>query len=200
LNIGILALQGDIEEHLILTKLSLDKLNIDGEVRLVKDAKELESLSGLIIPGGESTVIGGLAMFGSLIEALREQVENGLALFGTCAGAIIMAKRTYDKKIGETGQPLLGVIDMIVERNAFGRQKESFETNLSIPVLGEKPFRGIFIRAPVIKEVGANVTVLARLNEAIVAVKQGNHIATAFHPELTQDTRLHEYFITNLRK
>jgi 5'-phosphate synthase pdxT subunit len=122
-------------------------------------------------------------------------VYGGMPLLGTCAGLILLAKKTYDRVVGETSQPLLSVMDVVVERNAFGRQRESFEADLDIPALGEKRFRGVFIRAPAIRETGPQVEVLSKLNDVTVAVKQHSMIGTAFHPELTEDTRLHQFFI-----
>lgn len=200
MNIGVLGLQGDIEEHIAALKIAMSKLNINGKIIWVKKPKDLENLNGLIIPGGESTTIGALMKYNNLLEALKNKIEDNLALWGTCAGLIIMAKKTYDKTVGETSQPLLGVIDMVVERNTYGRQKDSFEVDLNIPIIGDKPFRGVFIRAPSIKEVGPTVEVLATLDNKPVAIQQGIHMGTTFHPELTDDTRLHEYFLGNIKR
>lgn len=201
MNIGVLGLQGDIEEHISALKTAMNKLNISGKIVWVKKPEDLENLSGLIIPGGESTTIGSLMKHNGLLEHLKSKIESdNLAIWGTCAGLIIMAKKTYDRVVGETTQPLLGIIDMVVERNTYGRQKDSFETDLNIPVLGPKPFRGVFIRAPLIKEVDPIVEVLATLDNKPVAIRQNMHMGTTFHPELTHDTRLHEYFIMNIKR
>ncbi len=189
MNIGVLALQGDFSEHMQ----ALRRLGVVAcEVRLPRD---LNGLDGLIIPGGESTTIGKLAVEYGLIDALRDFGQTH-ALWGTCAGAIILSKDA------RRPQPLLGLMDITVQRNAFGRQVESFEADLEIPVLTRegnghvRPFHAIFIRAPIIESVGASVEVLARLeNGAVVAARQGHLLATSFHPELTRDGRIHQYFV-----
>jgi 5'-phosphate synthase pdxT subunit len=201
MNIGVLGLQGDVEEHVTALKIAMNKLNINGTIVWVKKPKDLENLNGLIIPGGESTTIGTLMKYNNLLEPLKNKIaEDNLALWGTCAGLIIMARKTYDKTVGEISQPLLGIMDMVVERNTYGRQKDSFEVDLNIPVIGNKPFRGVFIRAPSIKEVGPTIEILATLDNKPVAIQQGIHIGTTFHPELTNDTRLHEYFLNNIKR
>ena len=195
LTIGVLGLQGDIEEHLAITKLTLTHLGLDGEVTLVKTVNDVERIDGLIIPGGESTVIGRLAEYNKTLKAVKKRIYEGMPVLGTCAGLIMLARKVYDRVVGEVKQPILGVMDVVVERNAFGRQRESFEANLEIPILGEKPFRGVFIRAPAIREMGVQVKALCKLNDVVVAAQQHNMIGVAFHPELTDDTRLHQYFI-----
>jgi 5'-phosphate synthase pdxT subunit len=183
MKIGVLALQGAFEEHCNI----LDRLGIEAiEVRLPKD---LEGLDGLIIPGGESTSIGKLADWYGLLEPLRTFCAS-TPVWGTCAGLVFMAK-----DVGME-QPLLGVMDVIVERNAFGRQVDSFEEDLEIQGIEDGPFHGVFIRAPVISKVGPEVDVLCSLKDGrIVAVRQGRLMATSFHPELTKDDRLHRYFV-----
>jgi 5'-phosphate synthase pdxT subunit len=190
--IGILALQGDFHEH----EKMLGRLSVDtAQVRLPDD---LHGLDGLIIPGGESTTIGKLASDFKLIHPLRSFAMDH-AVWGTCAGSIFLSKDA------NRAQPLLGVMDIKVARNAFGRQVESFETDLDIPALsdnskGNLPFHAIFIRAPIIERVGSGVEVLAKLpNGKIVAARQGKWLATSFHPELTQDDRLHRYFLEMIR-
>ncbi|BCP65810.1 pyridoxal 5'-phosphate synthase glutaminase subunit PdxT [Thermus thermophilus] len=182
--VGVLALQGDFREH----KAALKRLGLEAkEVRKVKD---LEGLKALIVPGGESTTIGKLAREYGLEEAVRRRVEEGtLALFGTCAGAIWLAREI----LGYPEQPRLGVLDAAVERNAFGRQVESFEEDLEVEGLGS--FHGVFIRAPVFRRLGEGVEVLARLGDLPVLVRQGKVLASSFHPELTEDPRLHRYFL-----
>ncbi len=188
MKIGILALQGAFIEH----EKMLRRLGVEAvEVRLPKD---LDGVAGVIIPGGESTTIGKLAVQYHLIEPLRELAKAGKPLWGTCAGLIFMAK-----DVGRE-QPLLGLMDVTVQRNAFGRQVDSFEASISIKgVDGDKPFHAIFIRAPLIEAVGAGVEVLARVEkddqEVIVAARQGNLLATSFHPELSNDDRFHRYFV-----
>ena len=185
--IGVLALQGDFHEHLVVLK----QLGIETcEVRL---PEQLKSLAGLIIPGGESTTIGKLAEDFNLIQPLRDFAQHH-AVWGTCAGAIFLSKDA------RRTQPLLGVMDITVERNAFGRQVESFEIDLDIPALStsgnDKAYHAVFIRAPLIETVSNNAQVLARLpNGSIVAAQQEHLLATSFHPELTQDNRFHRYFL-----
>lgn len=183
MKIGVLALQGAFIEHnKMLARLGVTAV----EVRL---PQQLAELDGLIIPGGESTTIGKLASAYGLIEPLR-QFAAAKPTWGTCAGMIFLAK-----DIGSQQQPILGSMDITVDRNAFGRQIDSFETDLKIAELGDQPFHAVFIRAPVVTAVEATVDVLARLDDGrIVAVRQRHLLATAFHPELTDDLRLHGYF------
>jgi pyridoxal 5'-phosphate synthase pdxT subunit len=191
MKIGVLALQGAFIEH----EKMLQRLGVEVvEVRLPQD---LDGVSGVIIPGGESTTIGKLAVQYHLIEPLRELARSGKPLWGTCAGMIFMAKAVEAEG---RDQPLLGLMDVTVQRNAFGRQVDSFEADLNIKgVDGDKPFHAIFIRAPLIESVGAGVDVLARVEkdhqDVIVAARQGNLLATSFHPELSYDDRFHRYFL-----
>lgn len=186
--IGVLALQGAFIEH-------VQKLNRLGiETREVRLPIGLEGVDGLIIPGGESTTIGKLIDRFGLRDPILRMAEEGKAVWGTCAGMILVA-REVDRETRARSQPLLGLMDLTVRRNAFGSQLESFETGLDIPELGSAPFPAVFIRAPVISDTGPGVQVLARLpGGQIVAARQGNLIATAFHPELTSDNRLHAWF------
>ena len=200
LTIGVFGLQGDIEEHMAMTKLALDKMRLDGAVIWAKTEKDVECLDGLIIPGGESTVIGRLADYNKTLKAIKERIYDGMPVLGTCAGLIMLAKKVYDRVVSDVKQPILGLMDAVAERNAFGRQKESFEVDLQIPAFGKKKFRGVFIRAPAIREIGPEVEILCKLNETIIAAQQHNMIGTAFHPELTDDTRLHQYFIKTVKK
>lgn len=195
IRIGVLALQGDVEENVNATLQAFKELGIDGSVIQVKYPDQISKIDGIIIPGGESTVIGTLAALNGSLQALRDRIGEGMPVLGTCAGMIVLAKRAYDRVVGETRQKLLNILDVTVERNAFGRQMDSFEAYLDIPLLGDKPFKGVFIRAPIVKDHASNVEVLARLNGKIVAVKQGNIIGTVFHPELADDARLHMHFI-----
>jgi 5'-phosphate synthase pdxT subunit len=188
MHVGILALQGDFAEHsVVLKRLGITVV----EVRL---PDQLEGLDGLIIPGGESTTIAKLAVNYGLIEPLRKFGQDK-AIWGTCAGAIFMSKDAH------RDQPLLQLMDITVERNAFGRQVNSFEVDLDVPVLmgidpDAKPFHAVFIRAPLIESIQADACVLAKLNDGrIVAAQQGHLLATAFHPELTDDDRFHRYFL-----
>jgi len=185
MKIGVLAAQGAFVEHIaILRQLEVEAL----PVRL---PREFISLDGLIIPGGESTSISKLMRAYHLLSKIEDLARNGLPIFGTCAGMILLAK-----EISDSDTIPLGLMDIRVRRNAFGRQKDSFETELSIPVLGEKPFPGVFIRAPIIEQVNGEAQTLARLTDGtIVAARQGKLLASAFHPELTNDLRFHQYFL-----
>lgn len=200
LDIGVMGVQGDIEEHESALKLAFKRMKLDGDVTWVKTAQQAENVHGLIVPGGESTAIGRLAENKAVLHTLQNKIEKGLPTFGTCAGLIMLANKAYDRIVEGTKQPLLGGLDITVERNAFGRQRESFEADLSIPALGQERFRGVFIRSPVVKQVGPKVEPLSRFNEKIVAVRQGNILGTSFHPELSGDTRFHEYFIQLVSK
>ncbi len=185
MKIGILALQGAFIEHAH----TLDRLGIDS--KQVRKPGELKSLDGLIIPGGESTTMLNLANNYELIEPLRKLGLDGFPMMGTCAGMILLAKTVSNSDI-----KTLGLMDIKVMRNAFGRQPDSFETDLDIKALGDKPFHSVFIRAPLIEEAADNVEILAKLdNGTIVAVRQGNILGMSFHPELTDDSRMHEYFL-----
>lgn len=195
LHIGVLAVQGDIEENLSATNLALKEMSMEGKAIPVKYADEISKVDGLIIPGGESTVIGTLAKLSGTTQVIKDRVDSGMPVLGTCAGMIMLAKRAYDKVVGETKQQLLNVLDVVVERNAFGRQNDSFESDLKIKMIGDEGFKGVFIRAPVVAETGKGVDVVSTLDSRIVAVKQGNIIGTAFHPELSGDARLHKYFV-----
>jgi len=183
--IGVLALQGDFQEHCgMLQRLGV----LAPEVRV---PRELEGLDGLIIPGGESTTIVRLMRTSNLLEPLRRLAADGFPIWGTCAGMILLAKR-----LDETGIPALEAMDIRVRRNAFGRQVDSFEADLHVPALADSPYHAVFIRAPIIEDVGPNVEVLTRLPGGTpVAAREGRLLATAFHPELTSDLRFHRYFI-----
>jgi 5'-phosphate synthase pdxT subunit len=185
MKIGVLALQGAFIEHISV----MQQLGV--EASPIRLPNELNGLDGLIIPGGESTAILQLMKSFSLIQPLRELAKAGLPILGTCAGMICLAK-----KVSNHDMETLAVVDMVVNRNAFGRQIDSFETALPIPVLGDKPFPAIFIRAPFIEEADTKVEILARLPGGVaVACKQEKVIATAFHPELSDDLRFHRYFL-----
>ncbi len=194
MKIGIIGLQGAVGEHLEATKRAMQKLGIEGEAVRVGRPEQLECVDGIIIPGGESTTIGKLMLTTGLFERVKQLAAGGTPILGTCAGLIILAKRG-DEQIMRTGQPLLGLMDISVTRNAFGRQRESFEVNLEIPILSEDPYNAVFIRAPAVEEVWGDAQVLAEFQGKIVTVRQGSLLAVAFHPELTPDTRLHEYFL-----
>jgi 5'-phosphate synthase pdxT subunit len=191
--VGVLALQGDVAEH-------LNALRAAGaRPSLVRRPEELDAVDGLIIPGGESTTIWKLAEIFELAQPLRKRVEDGMPVFGSCAGMIMLASRLGGSA---SGQETLGAIDMTVRRNAFGRQVDSFESDLEIAGIGGPPFRAVFIRAPWVEQTGAEVEVLATepVTSRIVAVRQGTALATAFHPELTPDGRIHELFVDMVRE
>ena len=185
MKIGVLASQGAFAEHIA----KLHQLGV--ETVPVRLPEELEGLDGLIIPGGESTSIGRLMRDYKMTDKIRDRAKHGLPVFGTCAGLILLAKKNSDAY----PEPL-GLMDISVRRNAFGRQRESFETELSVPALGENPFPGVFIRAPLIEQANGQVEILARLADGtMVAARQGKLLALAFHPELTDDLRFHRYFL-----
>jgi 5'-phosphate synthase pdxT subunit len=183
--VGVLALQGDVREHLAaLTSAGAASVR-------VRRPDDLHGLDGIVIPGGESTTIGKLLVTFELLEPLRKAIEGGLAAYGSCAGMILLADRVLD---GTSDQVTLGGIDMTVRRNAFGRQVDSFEAAVEVDGLGEVD--GVFIRAPWVEQVGSSATVLARHDGRIVVVRQGPLLATAFHPELTGDPRIHQLFVS----
>ncbi len=182
--IGVLALQGDVQEHMAMVEAA------GGRAMEVRTREALREVDGLIIPGGESTTIGGLMARYGLDEAIRERVRDGFPVFGTCAGLILMASEVDG---GEP--PLLRVMDVRVQRNAYGRQRESFEAKVEVPLLGADPLRVAFIRAPRIERVGPAVEVLATYQGRPVLVRQGNLLGATFHPEICGDPRVHEYFL-----
>ena len=188
--VGVLALQGDVQEHLIALA------EADALARPVRRPEELAEVDGLIIPGGESTTISKLAVLFGMMEPLRARVRAGLPVYGTCAGMIMLADKLLD---GRDDQETLGGIDMIVRRNAFGRQNESFEAKIEFAGIAGGPVEGVFIRAPWVESVGGAVEALARYEGHTVAVRQGNVLATSFHPELTGDDRVHAYFVDMVR-
>jgi len=185
MKIGVLAAQGAFAEHIAILK------KLHTEAVPVRLPGELRGLDGLIIPGGESTAVSRLIVAYDLEDVIRSMAENGTPVFGTCMGMILMSRG-----VSGNGVVSLGLMDVEVKRNAFGRQLESFETKLTIPVLGEELFPGVFIRAPLIEKANSNVEVLARLeDDTMVAARQGKLLASAFHPELTEDLRFHQYFL-----
>ena len=205
IRIGVLALQGDFAEHVAV----FSRLGV--EAREVRLPEQLDGLDGLVIPGGESTTFTHLMAEYGLLEPIRRLAKDGVPIWGTCAGTIVLARQASDMP-----RPGLDIMDIVVERNAFGRQVDSFEAALLMPVLGQAPFPAVFIRAPIIRQVGPEVEVLARLPASatgeparpgggghgasldggtVVAARQGHLLATTFHPELTSDPRLHRYFL-----
>jgi 5'-phosphate synthase pdxT subunit len=191
--IGVLALQGDFREHLVVLR-ALGA--VAHPVRLPADSEDVD---GLVIPGGESTVMGKLMIAYGLDEPLRRLIAGGLPVWGTCAGLILLSRAT-DNAL--SGQPLLAAMDIRTRRNAFGAQRASFEADLAVPALGDPPFHAVFIRGPSVDAIGPGVEVLARLDDdhqTIVAVRQGSLLGTAFHPEVTGDSRFHAYFLDLVR-
>ncbi|MGW0533795.1 pyridoxal 5'-phosphate synthase glutaminase subunit PdxT [Streptomyces sp. NPDC003032] len=188
--VGVLALQGDVREHLIALA------SADAVARPVRRPEEFAEVDGLVIPGGESTTISKLATLFGLMEPLRARVRDGLPVYGSCAGMIMLADKILDPR---SGQETVGGIDMIVRRNAFGRQNESFEAAVDVKGVEGAPVEGVFIRAPWVESIGAEVEVLAEHEGHIVAVRQGNALATSFHPELTGDHRIHALFVEMAR-
>lgn len=185
---GILALQGDVREHQeMLQRIGVPTL----QVRL---PQHLAQVDRLIIPGGESTTIGKLLVMYGLLEPIRAHAQSGMPIWGTCAGAILLANTIAEGR--PAGQPALALLDVTARRNAFGRQLDSFEADLALPLLGETPFHAVFIRAPILEHPGSGVTTLATLDDGrIVAAQQGRLLATCFHPELSHDDRFHRYFL-----
>jgi 5'-phosphate synthase pdxT subunit len=200
INIGILAVQGDVAENILATKMAIEDLGMEGIVTEVKTPEQIADLDGLVIPGGESTVIGTLSLVNGSLKKIKEKIASGMPVFGICAGMIMLSKKAKDRVVGEMDQPLLDFLDVKIERNAFGRQKDSFESEISMDKIGISKFPGVFIRAPSIIETGKDVEVLSKFNEKIIAVKQGNILGTSFHPELTGDISLHKYFVSLIRK
>ncbi|MEU8236579.1 pyridoxal 5'-phosphate synthase glutaminase subunit PdxT [Actinoplanes sp. NPDC048967] len=196
MNIGVLALQGDVREHLSALAES------DVLARPVRRPEELEAVDALVIPGGESTTMSNLAITFGLLEPIRKRIAGGMPVYGSCAGMIMLATTVLD---GRPDQESFAGIDMTVRRNAFGRQVDSFEADVAIDDIPGDDFHAVFIRAPWVEEVGEQVSVLGRVTSGpaagrIVAVRQGNLLATAFHPELTGDLRVHRYFVEIVRQ
>jgi 5'-phosphate synthase pdxT subunit len=185
--VGVLALQGDFREHLaVLRSLGADAVPVRRE-------EDLQSVAGLVIPGGESSVMDKLSRLFGLAEPVKAAIASGMPVYGTCAGLIMLSNTVLD---AIDGQQSLGGLDIDVRRNAFGSQTSSFEVDLDIPAVGVVPMHAVFIRAPVVERVGDDVTVVSALEDGrVVAVEQGNLLGTSFHPEMTGDTRFHEYFL-----
>ena len=189
--VGVLALQGDFREHIAVLR------GLGADAVPVRRPEELSEVAGLVIPGGESSVMDKLSRAFGLAEPLKDAIAGGLPVYGTCAGLIMLADRIVD---GIAGQQSLGGLDVAVRRNAFGSQVDSFETDLDIPAVGAEPMHAVFIRAPIVETVGERATALARVDDGrVVAVEQGNVVGTSFHPEITGDTRFHEYFLAKVR-
>ncbi len=188
--VGVLALQGDFREHLSVLR------GLGADARLVRRPEELEGIDGLVIPGGESTVMDKLSRAFGVAEPIKAAIADGMPVYGTCAGLIMLADTVRDRI---EGQQSFGGLDVVVRRNAFGTQLDSFETDLDIPELGEEPVHAVFIRAPIVEEVGEKAHALAELEDGrVVAVEQGSLLGTSFHPEVTGDDRFHRYFLRKL--
>ena len=195
--IGVLGLQGDVAEHVLMLE------HVGADPVVVKRPADLETVDGIIIPGGESTTIGKLAEMYGLFEPLRKRIAEGLPAFGTCAGAILLSSQTLFHDGREAEQPLLGGMDTVTRRNAFGRQVASFEADIGVEGIDGGPVHAVFIRAPWFERVGPDVTILADVDteqgRKAVVVRQGALLASSFHPELTGDGRLHGYFVEVVR-
>ena len=194
INIGVLSIQGDVDENMLATMIAIDELDVDGTVYDVNTPEDVADLDGLIIPGGESTTMGRLSEDNGLLVAIRDKISGGMPVLGICAGMIMLSANVGDRVVGKMQQPLLEALDIKVERNAFGRQSQSFETNISMDSIGITEFPGVFIRAPVVLDAGS-AEVLAKLDGMAVALKKGNIIGTSFHPELTDDVSMHKYLV-----
>lgn len=198
--VGVLALQGDVEENIKATTDALREMNLKGKVISVRYPDEILKVDGLIIPGGESTVMGLLlSIKHGLLDSITKVLQNRIPIMGTCAGMIVLAKKSYDKVVGNKKQLLLGALDIEIERNSFGRQYDSFESTLEISGIGND-FKGIFIRAPTVISTGSHVQILSKFDGKIIAVQQENIIGTSFHPELSGDNRMHRLFIELITK
>jgi 5'-phosphate synthase pdxT subunit len=191
MRIGILSLQGDVQEHVFAMMRAIHDLKCRGDIIKIKEKSGIKGIDALVIPGGESSTIGKLLKKSKMDEEIRGVVEKGIPIMGTCAGLILL---------GMDNTNSLGLMDMKVKRNAFGRQRESFEADLRIPKIGEGLYHAIFIRAPVIEEVGNKVEILAEYNGEKVMAQEDNLIAAAFHPELTPDLRIHKYFLGLMKR
>lgn len=200
MKIGVLSFQGGIDEHKYMVMEACRELKLSCTLEYITKPHQLDNVDGVILPGGESTAIVKLASRTGLISALGEKIRTGLPVFGTCAGAIILSERVRDYKTGKELRGTIGVLNTTIMRNYYGRQRESFEVDIHIPILGEKPFRAVFIRAPAIVQIGDNVKGLAVYEDSYVLVQQENILASTFHPELSGDTRIHKYFIELVKK
>lgn len=194
LKIGVIGLQGAVSEHINVTREAMETMKVGGEVVWIDSPERLDGCNGLIIPGGESTTIGKLMIRTGLFEKVEELGMAGVPILGTCAGMILLARKG-DIQIERTKQPLLGLMNMEIVRNAFGRQRESFEADLDLPDLGIEKFRGVFIRAPAVKSVWGKARPIVRFQDKIVGVLQERLLALAFHPELAGDLRIHMFFL-----
>jgi 5'-phosphate synthase pdxT subunit len=194
LKIGVVAVQGAVSEHVEVLEKAIEKSRIDGSVAYARSPKDLNDVSGIVIPGGESTTIGRLILSIGMHGKIVELAKKGLPILGTCAGTILLAKEG-DEQVKQTDTRLMGLLDMKVSRNAYGRQVDSFEADVKIPEIGDKPFRAVFIRAPAIEKVWNDTRVWSEYKGTIIGAKKGNILALTFHPELSDDLRIHKYFL-----
>jgi 5'-phosphate synthase pdxT subunit len=199
LKVGVVAVQGAVSEHVEVLNKAMEKLKIDGKAVYVRNVKDLDDISGIVIPGGESTTINRLMLTTGMHERVIELAKKGLPILGTCAGTILLAKEG-DEQVKQTNTKLLGLMNMKVLRNAYGRQVDSFEIDVKITEIGDKPFRAVFIRAPTIEKVWDDTKVWVKYQDTIIGAKKGNILALTFHPELSDDLRIHEYFIKTIMK
>ncbi|AKG92597.1 pyridoxal 5'-phosphate synthase, glutaminase subunit Pdx2 [Geoglobus ahangari] len=193
MRVAVVGVQGDVEEHVEITRKAMERLGLDGEVVATRKSGVVSGSDAVILPGGESTTISKLIWRDGIAEEILELARDGRPVMGTCAGLIVLAKHG-DEQVEKTRTKLLGLLDVKVKRNAFGRQRESFEAELDFKGIGR--YNAVFIRAPAVEWVGEGVEVLARFEDKIVAVRQKNVIGLAFHPELTEDTRIHKFFLS----
>jgi 5'-phosphate synthase pdxT subunit len=191
MKVGVLALQGDVREHIA------SLLACDVEAFAVRRAQEIESIDALVLPGGESTTIAQLSEVFGIFNLIKNKITNGLPVYGSCAGMILLADQILDAKVG---QKTFGGLDITVRRNAFGRQVDSFESDIAFNDGSDEPIRAVFIRAPWVEKIGATVEVLASVDSHPVAVRSKTALATSFHPELTGDNRIHRYFIEQVAR
>ena len=198
-NIGVLGMQGDVAENIAATRTALGRAGIKGVVKQVKTPGEISKLDALILPGGESTMMGQMSLVNGAIKTIKDKIQKGMPVFGICAGLILLSKNAKDRVVGKMDQPLLELLDVRVERNSFGRQRDSFEAEISAQPIGIAKSRGVFIRAPSIEGIGKDVQTVSKFNEKVVAVKQGNILGVAFHPELTSDVSWHSHFVSMIK-
>ena len=191
--IGVIAIQGDVSEHVHAMKRALAQRGKSADIVEIKHSGIVPECDAIILPGGESTTLGRLLLKEGISEEIKQAASAGIPIMGTCAGLILLAQRG-DVQVAKTHQHLLGLMNTQVNRNAFGRQRDSFEADLDLPFL-DSPYRAVFIRAPAIINAGSDVEILSKIDDWIVAAREGNVLALAFHPELTDDLRIHHYFI-----
>lgn len=199
IHIGVLAIQGDVDENVSALQESAYEFGDDIVISVLKSPEQIAALDGLIIPGGESTVIGQMSLANDSLMQIKQRIESGMPVLGICAGMVLLANNARDKVMGKTKQPLFDFLDIDLERNSFGRQRQSFEADISLDAIGIPSYHGIFIRAPAIVSASNDIQILGKLDDKIIAIKKGNIICTSFHPELTEDLSIHRYFINLVR-